>query len=129
MAHRLMFDPDDPWLARVRRIALALPDSDEKVSHGRPVFFTTKVFAHYGGSIKVDGVWEQHPHAIVVKPERSEAAALAEDPRAFVPAYLGPSGWVGLDLTDDSDPAEIAELIEDSYRQTAGARSIARLDG
>ena len=54
VAHPRMFDDDDPVLARVRTIALALPDAAEKVSHGRPAFFTTKVFAYYGGSLKVD---------------------------------------------------------------------------
>lgn len=128
MAHRLMFDHDDPILARVRRIALSLPDSAEKVSHGRPAFHTTKVFAYYGGALKVDGAWVQHPQAIVVKPDPGDARALTEDPRAFVPAYLGPSGWLGLDLDGDTDPAEIAELIEDSFRRTASPRSIRRLD-
>lgn len=35
-----MFDETDPLLARVRGIALALPEAGEKVSHGRPAFFT-----------------------------------------------------------------------------------------
>ena len=44
MAHQQMFDDDDPLLAQVRALALALPEADEKVSHGRPAFFTKKVF-------------------------------------------------------------------------------------
>mgnify|MGYP000895616343 CR=1 FL=1 len=39
----------------------ALPGAAEKVSHGRPAFFTTKVFAYYGGSRKVDGVYDKDP--------------------------------------------------------------------
>ena len=50
MAHPLMFDDADPLLARVREIALALPEAAEKITHGRPTFFTTKVFAYFGGS-------------------------------------------------------------------------------
>ena len=46
MAHPQKFDDGDPVLARVRELALALPDAGEKVSHGRPAFFTTKVFAY-----------------------------------------------------------------------------------
>jgi hypothetical protein len=61
-----MFDDDDPVLARVRRIALALPEAAEKVSHGRPAFFTRKVFAYYGGSQKVNGEWVQHPTSVMV---------------------------------------------------------------
>lgn len=40
MAHALQFDPDDPVLRQLREICPALPSADEKVSHGRPAFFT-----------------------------------------------------------------------------------------
>ena len=123
-----MFDDDDPYLAEVRRIAAELPASDEKVSHGRPAFFTKKVFAYYGGSLKVDGEWVQHPHAVVVLPDPEDRLALIDDPRVFVPAYLGPSGWLGVDLGDDTDWTEVGELIDASFRLTAPARAIAELD-
>ena len=51
-----------------------------------------------------------------------------QDPRCFVPAYLGPSGWVGLDLADVDDWAEVEELVESSYRNTAGPRRVRALD-
>ena len=54
MSHPVMFDDQDPYLARVRDICLALPGADEKISHGRPNFFTRKVFATFGGSLKGD---------------------------------------------------------------------------
>ncbi|HUG85363.1 MAG TPA: hypothetical protein VMM13_12400, partial [Euzebya sp.] len=72
MAHPQMFDDDDPVLARVRGVALVLPDAAEKVSHGRPAFFTTKIFAYYGGSRKVDGEWVQHPQSIMLLPDAAE---------------------------------------------------------
>ena len=129
MAHPIMFDDDDPLLARVRELALALPGAAEKVSHGRPAFFTTKVFAYYGGSRKVDGVYEQHGQSLVVKPDAGEHRALVQDPRCYVPAYLGPSGWVGLDLDgSEVDWSEVAELLELSFRETAGTRLVAQLD-
>lgn len=53
MAHQRMFDPDDVLLTRVRRIALAMPGGQENVSHGRPAFFTRRIFVMYGASIKV----------------------------------------------------------------------------
>lgn len=123
-----MFDPDDPWLARIRELAMALPEADEKVSHGRPAFFTRKVFAYYGGSHKLDGEWVQHEQAIMVQPDPAERRALQADPRFWVPGYLGPSGWLGLDLDDASDPNEVAELLEDSYRVTAPSRLVRALD-
>ena len=123
-----MFDDEDPVLERVRRLAAELPNAGEKVSHGRPAFFTKKVFAYYGGSLKVDGTWIEHPHAVVVRPDESDRRALLDDDRTFVPAYLGPSGWIGLDLDDDTDWSEVAELLDASFRLTAPARDVAELD-
>jgi len=128
VAHPKMFDDDDPYLAAVRRIAADLPGSDEKVSHGRPAFFTKKVFAYYGGSLKVGGEWVQHPRSVVVLPDPDDRLALLDDPRVFVPAYLGPSGWLGVDVDDATDWTEVGELIDASFRLTAPARAIAELD-
>jgi predicted DNA-binding protein (MmcQ/YjbR family) len=123
-----MFDDDDPLLEQLRRLALALPNADEKVSHGRPAFFTKKVFAYYGGSLREGGEWIEHPHSVIVLPEEGDRRALLEDARTFVPAYLGPSGWIGFDLDDRTDWSEIAELLDASYRLTAPARDVAQLD-
>ena len=50
MPHPIMFADDDPDLAEVRTIALGFPDAFEKVSHGRPAFFVSKMFAMYGAT-------------------------------------------------------------------------------
>ncbi len=123
-----MFDDDDPWLARVRGLAAELPGTAEKVSHGRPAFFTTKVFAYYGGSVRLDGGWIEHGQSVLVLPDPGDRPALVEDDRVFVPAYLGPSGWLGIDLDDRTDWSEIAELLDASYRLTAPKRLVQRLD-
>ena len=123
-----MFDDDDPVLARVRGIALALPEAAEKVSHGRPAFFTQKVFCYYGGSIKVEGVWVRHDHAVIIQPDPGDAPALRQDPRFWAPGYLGASGWLGIDVDDRTDWTEIAELIDASYRVTAAPRLVRELD-
>jgi predicted DNA-binding protein (MmcQ/YjbR family) len=123
-----MFDDDDPMLHHVRALALALPDAAEKVSHGRPAFYTTKVFAYYGGSIRIDGQYQQHEQSLLVLAPTEDRLALLQDARCYTPAYLGASGWIGLDLDDTTDWREIQELLLDSYRLTAGPRRIARLD-
>lgn len=128
MAHPIMFAEDDPVLARVREIALNFPAAQMKVSHGRPAFFTDKVFAYYGGSIKVDGAYQDHGQSVVLRPEHDERLALLEDPRVYVPAYLGPSGWIGIDLDEATDWAEITELVEGSYRLTARTALVRQLD-
>ncbi len=118
-----MFDDADPCLVRVRQLALALPMAAEKISHGRPAFFTKKVFAYYGGSIKVDGEWVQHPHSVVVLPDPRDREALLDDQRAYLPAYLSASGWIGLDLTSKTDWREVAELLDASHLLTAPRRA------
>jgi len=59
---------DDLFLQQVRRFAADLPNTGEKVSHERPAFFTKKVFAYYGDSLKVDGEWVEHLRAIMQHP-------------------------------------------------------------
>lgn len=128
MTHPRMFDDEDPVLTRVRELALSLPGAQEKVSHGRPAFFTTKVFAYFSGATKAGEEWVQHPHAIMVKPDTDERTALLEEERCWVPGYLGPSGWLGIDIGDGSDWVELAELIESSYRETASRNLVRALD-
>jgi predicted DNA-binding protein (MmcQ/YjbR family) len=128
MPHPLMFDEADPVLARVRALALDFPEAAEKISHGRPVFFTTKIFAYYGGSVKVDGSYRQHDRSVMVLLDPDERAALLPDHRCYVPAYLGAYGWIGVDVAEDAEWDEIAELLDASYRRTAGPRRVALLD-
>jgi predicted DNA-binding protein (MmcQ/YjbR family) len=125
MPHPIMFDEADPLLAHVRALALTFPDAAEKISHGHPAFFTTKVFAYYGGS---DGGRQQHKHSFLVLVDPAERSALLGEERCYVPAYLGASGWVGVDLGDDTDWGEVNELLDASYRRTAGPRRVALLD-
>lgn len=133
MAHPPMFEPADPYLGRLREICLALPGADEKVSHGRPNFFTRKVFAIYGGVVKGDHDPEPFRQAVIVKPDAADRAALLEDERFVVPGYYGPSGWLMLDLRNDRgaegvDWLEVAELVDASYRLTAPTRLVRELD-
>ena len=132
MPHPTMFRDDDPVLGRVREIALAFPQAYEKVSHGRPAFFVTKMFAMFGGSMKpqAEGDHIQFPHSIMVKVDESDRAALQQDRRFFYPAYLGPAGWLGLDLgaRKKVDWDEVGELIDASFRLTAPKKLIKQLD-
>lgn len=129
MAHPPRFSDDDPWLAEVRRICLAFPEAAEKLSHGHPNFFTKKVFAVYGGLVKGDHAADTYSRSILFLPDAEERPALAEDERFFVPAYFGPSGWLGLNFAIGTpDWTEVAELADMSYRNTAAARLVKELD-
>lgn len=80
------------------------------------------------GSFKPDGEWVQHPRSVMVQLDAGDRQALLEDGRTFVPAYLGPSGWIGVDLDEDTGWTELCELLDASYRLTAPKRLIAELD-
>lgn len=123
-----MFDDADPLLARVRALALALPEAAEKIAHGRPTFFTVKVFAYFGGSPRGE-VGDRHDSALLFRPDPVDEPALRQDRRFWEPAYLWPHGWLGLDLGARTDWDEVAELLDASYRATAPRRLVALLDG
>jgi hypothetical protein len=136
MPHPTMFRNDDPGLAKVRKVALGYPEAFEKVSWGRPVFCAPKIFVMYGGSVKTDvkGEYLQYPHSILIKVDESDRRALEQDRRFFYPAYMGPSGWLGLNLDAKKkgargvDWAEVSELIDASFRLVAPKKLIKLLD-
>jgi hypothetical protein len=58
-----------------------------------------------------------------------QAALVGANPeRFFVPPYVGPKGWIGIELEGGPDWDEVADLIEESYRMTAPKRLAAQLD-
>lgn len=131
MPHPIMFGDDDMGLAEVREIALGFPEAFEKVSWGRPVFCAPKMFVVYGGSVKgpPEDDHVQYPHSVLVKVDDGDRAALEQDRRFFFPAYLGPFGWLGLDLTAATvDWREVAELADASFRLVAPKKLITQLD-
>ncbi len=119
-------------LARVRKICLALPESSERLSHGEPTFFVGAKSGK-GGRVFVSIVNDHHGDGIVgitFPAEPGAQATLIEaDPRRFYrPAYVGPSGWVGLRLDVDLDWEEVAEIAEESWRLVAPKRIVAAFD-
>jgi phosphoribosylglycinamide formyltransferase-1/phosphoribosylamine--glycine ligase/phosphoribosylglycinamide formyltransferase/phosphoribosylformylglycinamidine cyclo-ligase len=110
-------------LARVRAICMAYPEAAEKLSHGSPAFFIEKgkVYAY---------VWHNHHNdghtAVMVKTSgREEQTMLVEmDPDFYhVPPYLGPSGWIGMELAgDDTDWERVEDRIAISWEMVAPRR-------
>lgn len=119
-------------LARVRVLALALPETDERESHGSPGFRvggekSGKFFAYFAG---------QHhgtPHIALLARTGSmdELLNLVESqPEVyFKPAYYGASGWVGIILNRPGvDWDEIAAWLERSWRSVAPRRLTRLID-
>lgn len=128
MPHPPAYDDADPLLQRVRAACLALPGVSEQVAHGRPTFRCPRMFVVYGGGRRTDAGHVRHPHALLFVPDPAERPGLEADGRFFAPAYLGPSGWLALDLDQRTDWAEVEELIESAYRTLAPPRQVAALD-
>jgi len=112
---------------RARRLCLALPDANEKVSHGEPTWFAGagKVFAmiddHHHGS--------PHLSLWLPAPAGAQQALIASDPgRYFRPPYVGARGWIGVVLDTKPDWRTVAALVGEAYRHVASRRLIARLD-
>lgn len=109
-------------LAKVREIALALPESGERLSHGSPGFHIVggKFFAYF---------WHDHHHdgetVVVVKTsglDEQEALIEADPDLYFKPAYLGPSGWIALRLGGDNEWELVADKVAQSWEMVAPRR-------
>jgi hypothetical protein len=112
---------DDPRLARLTGIALALPEATRK-DMGRHASFLVraKTFAYFLADHHGDGIV-----AVCCKTALGEhQEMIASDPaRFYLPAYIGPKGWVGLRLdAGEIDWEEVAGLVVDSYRLIAPKR-------
>lgn len=115
-------DPD-AVLARVRKLALALPAAAEKLSHGAPGFYVEggKFFAYFSYDHHHDGVM-----GLLVKASGvdEQAQLIENDPDLFYrPAYFGPAGWIGIRLdTGNTDWAQIEDWLARSWRASAPKR-------
>ncbi|MFA6124972.1 MAG: MmcQ/YjbR family DNA-binding protein [Sphingomonas sp.] len=115
-------DPALP-LAKVRALALALPQTVERMSHGSPGFLIEKgkFFAYFWHNHHGDG-----ETVVIVKTSgRDEQATLIElDPDCYYsPPYLGPSGWVAMRLDRaDVDWDRVGDRIAISWELAAPRR-------
>ena len=105
---------EDPRLARVTDICLSLPEVTREI-HGRHAGFIirTKAFAWYQDDHHGDGIVGVTCKVLAGDNER----LIAADPiRFYMPAYVGPKGWVGLRLDRGvPDWDEVRELLTHSY--------------
>lgn len=130
MDHPLRFDAADPLLHALRALCLRLPGAQEKVTHGRPGFYTKKLFAIFGGVVKGSHADRALTRSLLFLPDVDHRDVLLGDERFVVPAYEGAAGWLCLPLDRwEPDWDEVADLVEESYRLTAPARLVAHLDG
>lgn len=109
-------------LTRLRKLCLALPETDESASFGNPVWRVgKKTFVNlcdYGKGLTISfwvGIERQGP--------------LEMDPRFSIPPYMGHKGWMALDASKGISEGELRDLVIESYRHFATRRAIAKLEG
>ena len=122
-------------LERIREIALALPEVNERLSHGAPCFFVRDkrpICYFHDADFARDGrvsLWCPAPAGV------REDLVAAEPERFFAPTSSA-SGvfrdWIGVYLDTQGDLAvdwtEIATIVEEAYRLPAPKNLAAGLD-
>lgn len=104
----------------VREIMAALPEVEEFLSHGSPTFRVRgrKVFATYTINHHGDGRVALN----LMAPAGAQAAFVAMRPRVyFVPPYVGPSGWLGIELDKGLAWSTVCEHVREAYALVAPA--------
>jgi hypothetical protein len=103
---------DGTQLRRLRRACLSIPGTMERISHGEPTFFTPRrVFAMFANNHHDDG------HVAVWLPAGPgvQEALIDEAPQIyFRPPYVGPAGWIGVELSKIDD-ALLGSLIREAF--------------
>jgi predicted DNA-binding protein (MmcQ/YjbR family) len=109
----------------VRDACLWLPEAEEFLSHGSPNFrvagrtFATYVVNHHG-----DGrvaLWLNAPPG-------SQELHVGEQPKHFfIPPYVGPRGWLGMNLDGGIAWKRVISLVREAYEKVAPAALRARV--
>ena len=103
----------DPLL-RVREVALALPETEERESHGQPTFFVAgKQFAQVRDDHHGDGL-----HVVCVRTGGSDEQAMLIEaaPETYSrPSYLASAGWVAVDVAGGADWTLVEDRIARSW--------------
>lgn len=115
-----------PLIARLRAICMALPEVNERPSHGEPTWFAGKgrSFAtldnHHHGAPHLS-VWLPQPVGV------QQMLIEADPKRFFRPPYVGVSGWIGVVLDSQPDWTLVSSLVRDAYIHVATQKLIKQL--
>jgi hypothetical protein len=118
---------EDSRLIRLTKISLALPEA-VRHCHGSHAAFLVrkKTFAYFLNDHHGDGIVAV---TCKVMPGDNTALVAAQPARFYLPAYIGPKGWVALRLdVGDIDWDEVTELVLGSYLLIAPKRLAALVE-
>jgi len=105
------------FVSAVREICLSFPEAEEFLSHGSPNFRVRgKTFASYVVNHHGDGriaLWLNSPAG-------AQAFHTRDEPQHFfVPPYVGPRGWLGVNLDSGLAWQRVAALVRSAYEKVA----------
>src|SRR5437868_4194271 len=101
---------EDPRLTRLTKICLALPEAARELHGSHAAFLVRKKkFAYFLNDHHGDGIVSVTGKVL---PGENQALAAAQPKRFYLPAYIGPRGWVALRLEGGRiDWEEVEELM------------------
>jgi hypothetical protein len=107
----------------VRELCLAFPEVEEFESHGSPNFRARKgrVFAVWALNHHGDG----HVGLWLNTPALEQSRLLQSSRHLFKPPYVGPSGWVALELNKGVSWKLVIELVHSAYVNSSPAKLVA----
>jgi predicted DNA-binding protein (MmcQ/YjbR family) len=109
---------EEARLTRLTEICLALPDATREVMGSHAGFrVRKKTFAYFLNDHHGDGIVSV---CAKVLPGDNTALTSTQPARFYMPAYIGPKGWVALRLDRGAvDWKEVGELVKTSYQLVA----------
>jgi hypothetical protein len=114
-------------LQALTKICLALPEARREDKHSHAAFLVgKKTFAYYLNNHHSDNII-----SVCCKVLPGENTFLVESgpDRFYLPAYIGPRGWIGLRMDRAAlNWTEVKELIQGSYLQVAPKRLVALVE-
>jgi hypothetical protein len=109
----------------VREICLWFPGTEEVTAHGMPDFRVNgKTFATFAVNHRGDGriaLWLNAPAG--AQPHH----VAAEPKHFFIPPYVGPRGWLGVNLDKGISWKAVARLVRDAYEKVAPPKLVKSL--
>jgi predicted DNA-binding protein (MmcQ/YjbR family) len=113
----------------VRELCHAFPDVEEVESHGSPGFRSRlgarkgKFFAYFCVNHHGDG----HVALWLNTPALEQARLLDSSPHIFKPPYLGPAGWIGVELNRGFSWKRVVELTQMAYANSSPRKLVEML--
>lgn len=109
----------------VRELCLAFPEAEEFESHGSPNFRAKKgkVFAMFAVNHHGDG----HVALWLNTPAMEQSRLLASSKHFYKPPYVGPHGWIAVELNRGVSWKRVAELAHMAYINSSPAKLAARV--